>query len=798
MTGEPPASEKGLVELLIQSIRTNIRTWFHQRRRPRFGDVAADHVADPTPTNGDAQMMFDMSGNTVTPTEAASPTNTPTTPTPSKRTLPHIQLPPALASLQSPITRFTTWNTTLTLDVWTWLFWLAALLTVVLRFYRFDSLQSEMYGDIEIVQTYTKSVLRGEWPWYFSLSSGPLYHYMIAPLLNAIGTGYDQIKIASILTSLAIVALVTGSVRQLFGRHLGIIALAVAGSGSWLLVFSRLGNSQIFVPLVTIGTLYALLRFVNSQRQGWLYAAAIIATCGLYSYPQSFVVPPVMWVTVVVLWRTGVIRERRDVIAFTVATLIGSLPFIVMYITEPASITGNYISEKFEMADLSVGRLVEILLRAIGAYFVTGDTVFRSNPKLLPHIDIVSSVLFVIGVAACFKPAFRRKAPILLVPFALLHVPSMLVLRYPEQVPSASRSIGAAPYVYIFVAIGLYEIYQRLKSRWANVAGIVVTLIFILSLQQNVDRYFVRYVSGMPYNDVPIGREIVKYADSLSPDTSIYVVGCCWRDGIPEPFFSQIQMQHPTMLKRFDPADTLTCDTLAQTDRPAVLIWSFDSEVPSPNVESCKEQFLPVLHTMPDGTPLFYTAALKGTAKPMVVPVPTIAPNALVVDPSIIRIPALPDLSVSQGNQTTQGKTSEGQNTSGEVTINGVPATVTVSEFDMGSIPDLFDEADDTLIRSTGSNSFTVDVTFTQPLAVTQVATKLSGMHPSFNADLTVTTADGEQSFTQKFPQANADEHVVFDLPSSMNITAIHLVIAEQGIPEDVDTHIHMRNLTFK
>ncbi|MFM7679789.1 MAG: ArnT family glycosyltransferase, partial [Roseiflexaceae bacterium] len=248
------------------------------------------------------------------------------------------------------------WSHTVTLDIWTWLFWLAALLTLVLRFYRFDSLQSEMYGDIEIVQTYTKSVLRGEWPWYFSLSSGPLYHYMIAPLINAIGTGYDQIKVASILTSLAIVAFVTGSVRQLFGRQMGIIALAVAGSGSWLLVFSRLGNSQIFVPLVTIASLYALLRFINGNRQGWLYAAAFIATCGLYSYPQSFVVPPVMWLTVVVLWRTGVIPTRRDVIVFTVATLIGSLPFIWMYISDPASITGNYISEKFETTDLAPSR----------------------------------------------------------------------------------------------------------------------------------------------------------------------------------------------------------------------------------------------------------------------------------------------------------------------------------------------------------------------------------------------------------------------------------------------------------
>lgn len=796
MAGMPPASEKGFFAILIQSLRSALRTWWHQRRRPRFGDVNVAQTTLPPQAQDDSQMMFDLSGNTVAPAEPVNkPTPAPTqAPTQAAKRVaaPAVKLPAAIAGVRLPTESLITWSRTITLDVWTWLFWLGAFLTVVLRFYRFDSLQSEMYGDIEIVQTYTKSVLRWEWPWYFSLSSGPLYHYMIAPLINTIGTGYDQIKIASILTSLLIVGLVVGSVRQLFGRHMGIIALAVAGSGSWLLVFSRLGNSQIFVPLVTIASLYALLRFINGQRQGWLIAAALFATCGLYSYPQSFVVPPVMWLTVVALWRTGVVPSKRDVVVFTIATLVGSLPFIIMYITDPASITGNYISEKFETTDLAPSRLIEILLRAVGAYFVMGDTVFRSNPKLLPHIDIVSSVLFVIGIAACFKPEFRRKAPILLIPFALLHLPSMLVLRYPDQVPSASRSIGAAPYTYIFVAMGLYEIYTRLKTRWASIAGIVATIIFIVSLQQNIDRYFVRYVAGMPYNDVPIGREIVKYANSLSPDTSVYVIGCCWRDGIPEPFFSQIQMNRPEMLKRFDPADTLTCENITQTDRPAVMIWSFDTEVPSPNVESCKDQFLPVLHTMPDGTPLFYSAALKGTAKPMLVPVPTLEPSSMIIDPNGIKLPSLPDMSANLN--PAPNSTSEGQRRSLTVPVKGVDANVTVTEFDMGSIPDLFDENDDSLIRSTGSNSFEVQVAFTQAVSLKTIGTKLSGMH-NFNATLTVTTADGDQSFVQEFPNSGADADVSFALPDGLSVSAFKLSIDEQNVPEDVDTHIHMRKL---
>ncbi len=784
MAVKPPTQEQGLFALLRDSIRKVFRMWWHQRRRPKFGDIPVHGESQQSLPVDENQIAFNLDDNgpTVIIPPPPQPKLTPANTLNTVRT----------AAAKVALPRLPQWSmpdvtTTFTFDIWTWLFWAAMLMTVVIRFYRIDTLQGEMYGDIEIVQTYTKSVLRGDWPWYFSLSSGPLYHYMIAPLIHYIGTGFDQIKVASILTSLGIVALITGTARQLFGRKFGVIAFAIAGSGSWLLIFSRLGNSQIFVPLVTIGTVYALLRYINTQRAGWLYASALIATFGLYSYPQSFVVPPVMWLTVVVLWQTKVIRNRQDIVRYTLVLLLGALPFIMMYLSNPDSITGNYISEKFETTDLAPSRILDILGRGVGAYFTSGDSVFRSNARGLAHIDIISSVLFVIGIVSCFRANMRAKAPLLIIPFLLLHVPSLLVLRYPEQVPSASRSIGAAPYAYLFIAMGLYEIYNFLKGRWASVSGLVILVVFGASLQQNIDRYFNQYISSMPYGDVPIGRMIVKYADMLSPDTSVYIAGCCWRDTSPEPFFSQLQMQHPAMLKRFDPADTLTCDTLAQTDRPAVMIWTFDTQLPSPNVEACKDQFRPVLHTMPDGTPLFYSSALIGTAMPGAPPPPTPVTNQETV---VVPAPQ-PD------NSTLPIVSTSGTPTSGMVTVNGVQSTVTISPIDTGSIPDLFDNNPDTLVRSDGTSAaFTLDLKLGQALPTKTLTFALGGMH-NFVADIIVKTADGDQQFSLKFPTADSDQVVVFTLPAQLAITELQAAITEQDVPSDVQTHIHVREVKF-
>jgi hypothetical protein len=785
MAIKPPTPEQGLLELLRDSFRKAIRVWWHRRRRPRFGDIAPPIVPHESLSVDENQIAFNLEdgGPVVIIPPPPKPKPTPVNALNNVRQaaakvvlprLPHWSLPDV--------------TTTFTFDIWTWLFWAAVLMTVVIRFYRIDTLQGEMYGDIEIVQTYTKSVLRGDWPWYFSLSSGPLYHYMIAPLIYYIGTGFDQIKVASILTSLGIVALIMGTARQLAGRKLGIIALAVAGSGSWLLLFSRLGNSQIFVPFVAIGTIYALLRYINTQRVGWLYASALIATFGLYSYPQSFVIPPVMWLTAVALWQTKVIRNRQDIVRYTLMLLFGSLPFIFMYLSNPDSITGNYISEKFETTDLAPSRIIDILGRGVGAYFTSGDNVFRSNPRRLAHIDIISSVLFVIGIASCFRANMRAKAPLLIIQFLLLHIPSVLVLRYPDQVPSASRSIGAAPYAYLFIAMGLYEIYNFLKGRWASVSGLVVLVVFGASLQQNIERYFDKYISSMPYGDVPIGRMIVKYADMLSPDTSVYIAGCCWRDTSPEPFFSQLQMQHPAMLKRFDPAETLTCDTLAQTERPAVMIWTFDAPLPSPNVEACKDQFRPVLHTMPDGTPLFYSSALIGIAVPGTPPPPT--PEN--TQETIVQPAPQPD-----NNSILPLVSTSDTPTSATVVVNGIQSAVSISPIDTGSIPDVFDNNPDTLVRSDGTSpAFTLDVQLDQALPTKTVTFALGGMR-NFVADIIVKTADGDQQFSQSFPTAESDQVVVFTLPSQLAIIGLQAAITEQDVPSDVQTHIHVRGVDF-
>jgi hypothetical protein len=344
----------------------------------------------------------------------------------------------------------------------------------------------------------------------------------------------------------------------------------------------------------------------------------------------------------------------------------------------------------------------------------------------------------------------------------------------------------------LIVALGLYELYQLIKAKMPQVAGVVVAVVLILSVQANIQRYFVTYIAGMPYDDVPIGRELVRLVDSLSHDTTVYVAGCCWRDTSPEPFFSQIQLSKPERLQRFDPVDTLTCESLASVPRPAVIVWSFDTELPSPNVVGCADEFRPMLHATKAGVPLFYSASLKGRANPYYVD-----PNAVVAP-----VPVEAEPVASEGGAPVEDAPVEqpvptpvpAMTISGSVVVNGINVDVTASAIDSGSLPDLFDSNNDSLIRGANQNPFVVGLVFAEAIPTKSLTFKMAGMK-NFVAILKVKSAAGTESFEQSFPGADSDQVVTFDLAQVTAMTGMSVSFYEQDVPEDVVVNIHLREI---
>ncbi len=631
--------------------------------------------------------------------------------------------------------------------------WLAALaamavvaIPVVLRLYRLGDLQAEMYGDINIVYEYLSDIRSGLWPFNFILSSGPLYHYLIWPIVGVTGMNYAGLKLASVVVSLGSVLGTYLLSRRLAGHSFALVAAFVTGVSSWLLIFSRLGNSQIVVPLLVMLGLWLIVRYLQGGGVINIVLAAVVSTMGLYGYPQSFVVAPTMFVTLLALHLAGQRVEWRALGLFLATVLILAIPFAIVFSGDSEGFVNGYIGGKFFGAENVLQRLVQNFIRAMLAFHVSGDNVFRSNPPGQPHLDLVSGIFMLAGLMYWMRGDRRRWLPLLIVPFVLLQAPSMLVINYQDEVPSASRTLGAAPIAYILAASGIWWLFNVIRQRGASQLAAALSMLAVLGaiLGLNVQRYFERYIAGLPYGNTPVARILTDVADTLPPTTNLYLYHCCWETGMPEPKSIEYELTPPRRIQVIT-LGTLNCDTVdALIQRPAVLFWDHRQSLPDLSLAACAGRFPAQMHTSPQGKPVFNSAVVLGASRsdrqgfdPLASPLPAPPPGAS------------PESSetYAQAADVAPGTLVIDELVSAELTLSGSPAVINYSLLDIGGPEALVDGQASTPARAAKANPFVIDVAFLQPRPVRKARVQIQTI-VAVKVFVTVTTAQGESNTT--------------------------------------------------
>jgi hypothetical protein len=220
----------------------------------------------------------------------------------------------------------------------------------------------------------------------------------------------------------------------------------------------------------------------------------------------------------------------------------------------------------------------------------------------------------VLGVLFWLLPERRAWSPVIFVPLLLQHVPSVLVLSASGEVPSASRTIGAAPEAYLLVASGVMLL-MRLVARLRGASSVLGAILLAVILGANVHRYFFEYIPGLPYGDTPIAGLVSSYVNDLPPETEVYLVDCCWKEGMPEPKGIEYGLDRPTRFHQLQKGK-VSCDTLERLPGPAVLIWDFAAPLPDPSVASCAGWLSVQCYRSPRGAPVFNAAPLhRGGAR---------------------------------------------------------------------------------------------------------------------------------------------------------------------------------------
>jgi len=472
------------------------------------------------------------------------------------------------------------------------------------RFVRLDSAPGEWYGDISTVYEVVSALRHGDRPpGFFAVGVGVLYPEAIRPFLWALGDTYLAIKVAAATYSLVGLGLLFVLGRQLVGSMFGLLASAIGTVSLWWLVYSRLGDVQALTATLTVAVMVATVAAVQHPASRALPGlAALMAGLGLYLYGNTLVLPLIAGSALVVGWRTRLVH-LRSIVVFGAVLAACCVPIVIELLRSPDAVVDGHIGQRLVTGWQFFPNMAEGIWRTIAGYAWHGDEGFRGNPVGAPHLDTTSLVVGVIGVGYWLTPARRRRGVFVIGSFAILHLPS--ILANADQVPSVSRTTAAAPIAALLVASGLWWIAEWLSSRAARAVVVGVSTVLIATV--NLHAYVDDYLPGLPYGNTPIARAITDYTDQFAAAIMVRVVGTGWREGMPEFKSIVYPSQHPTRYVEDDPME-FDCEHLAMMQRPALLIWSADDELPPMLTECQAEVANRRLISTDAGLPLFNVA----------------------------------------------------------------------------------------------------------------------------------------------------------------------------------------------
>ncbi|HRT39876.1 MAG TPA: glycosyltransferase family 39 protein [Candidatus Woesebacteria bacterium] len=405
------------------------------------------------------------------------------------------------------------------------------LIGIFFRFYQLDYLPADIFGDISENLNHIADIIKGNYKiiYGFDAREGLLF-YLTAPFAKIFGNNYLTLK--TITASIGVLAILAEYyfVKELTNERVALIAAFLVAVSKWPIIFSRIGFRNILTPMLTAWLLYLFLKAQKTGKLQYFIGWGLITGIGLYSYPAFRFV--IISVGVLALFQ---IKNRKYLRQNLAALLLAGLLFLPM-VNDYRQNKAQYTAHINPMMFQSDGTLRSDWLKILGLniknqvlmYHVKGDVVFRVNPPYQPALDYLSGVFFIIGLGLwLIKGQYRKNCLIVIIPFLLLQLPSIMVLNFPIDVPSFTRSLPLTVFVYLFIALGLEQLWSF---------KIILSLLLCLITGINAYNYFVIYRDKLPNHNVSFNRYIANKIDQIEGDRQVFMVGGGWGDwGQPEP-----------------------------------------------------------------------------------------------------------------------------------------------------------------------------------------------------------------------------------------------------------------------
>lgn len=343
-----------------------------------------------------------------------------------------------------------------------------------------------------------------------------LFTYLIALSFRIFGVDVLSMRFVAATVGVLTVAAFYFLARDLYGRRAGLAAAALLAADRWHITFSRIVYELIMQPLFMILLFFFLLRGLRTGRRWYWALAGVSLAAGLNTY-TAFRVVPFIVAAFLVFWvvREGVIgwraqkagvrgsewqSLRHDVQGMALlagAAVVAVLP-LGIYIVHNWRVFTSRMQHISVMRDVeragSYQPIRENLRKTLTMFNWQGDAAALNNLPAAPMLGALVAVLFVLGLAYSFWHLLHGRPVPVLYGLWFLGVAALAVFSVAHEAPSARRTIGLIPLVYLCVAlvtnqflVGWEQAFGGLGRRAVNLA---VAAVVALAAVSGIRTYF--------------------------------------------------------------------------------------------------------------------------------------------------------------------------------------------------------------------------------------------------------------------------------------------------------------------
>lgn len=410
------------------------------------------------------------------------------------------------------------------------------------RFHDLYRVPPEMTSDHIEKLINVHQILNGDRSIFFTNNGGrESFHMYVLALFSqftGIELGFTLLKVVAIIESIITLPFLWWLGRELIGEKdrklgnaVGLALAALVAVSYWHLAITRLSLRIILTPLVATLLLGFLIRALRYNRRGDFIMAGLVLGWGLYTYQAVRMMP--VFIILAVLWSMWCrLRQRGQwrvylghLAVLVVVSFVVFIPLFRFSVEYPTlfwmrtegrlfgddviqTIDENgivreriaTIGERIEAFNKNFPILSDNIRNALLMYNWKSDVAWISAYPNYPAMDTITGAFLIVGLASWLGYMIIHKDGLLLiVPLmvVIMLLPSALSIAQPIENPSATRTSGSLPAVYLIAAlpIGLFvsQMGRVFKQLGARIGVVMITGLVIIALSLNSQTYFDKY-----------------------------------------------------------------------------------------------------------------------------------------------------------------------------------------------------------------------------------------------------------------------------------------------------------------